>query len=97
MNAALNLSPLQLDLLGYVAASCTTLAFVPQVFQVWRSRSARDVSAAMYGVFVIGVSLWLVYGLAVGALPIILANGLSLLLAITVLLMKWHFARRDRT
>jgi len=93
----MNLSPQQLDLLGYVAASCTTLAFMPQLLQVWRSRSARDISAAMYGVFVVGVSLWLVYGLAVGALPIILANGLSLLLAIAVLVMKWHFSRRDRT
>lgn len=70
---------------------------MPRLLQVWRSRSARDVSVAMYGVFVVAVSLWLVYGLAVGALPIILANGLSLSLAIRVLLMKRHFAHRDRT
>ncbi len=93
MNAVLNLSPALFDLLGYAAAGCTTLAFVPQVLQVWRSGSARDISTAMYAVFIVGVALWLVYGLAIGAAPIVAANGLTLLLASAVLAMKWRFRR----
>jgi len=82
--------------LGFAAAACTTFSFVPQVLLVWRKRSAEGISTGMYLIFIVGIALWFFYGLHIGSLPMILANGLTLLLASSVLLMKWHFERRPR-
>ncbi|MFD2365136.1 SemiSWEET transporter [Pseudoduganella sp. GCM10020061] len=82
--------------LGFAAAACTTFSFVPQVMLVWRTRSADGVSTGMYLIFIAGVALWLLYGLHIGSLPVVLANGMTLVLASSVLLMKWHFERRRR-
>jgi MtN3 and saliva related transmembrane protein len=79
------------DLIGMVAGTLSTVAFVPQVWRVWKTRSAHDLSLPMYLIFTAGVALWFVYGLLLGALPIILCNGLTLLLAGTVLAMKLKF------
>ena len=78
-------------MVGLVAGLLTTLAFVPQVWQVWKSRSARDLSLPMYLIFASGVALWLVYGLMTGVLPIIVANSVTLVLAGAVLAMKIRF------
>ncbi len=78
--------------IGLLAGFCTTLAFVPQVVQVYRSRSAKDISLGMYSIFVCGVGLWLAYGLLIGSLPIIAANMVTLLLAGAVLVAKLRFA-----
>jgi MtN3 and saliva related transmembrane protein len=85
---------LQIDHIGYLAAVLTTSAFIPQVIMVWRQRGAPGVSTGMYLIFMTGVAFWLYYGIAMGALPIILANGLTLLLAAGVIGMKWYFERR---
>ena len=77
-----------IDVIGAVAAFLTTVAFVPQVIKIWRSRSAKDISLPMYVVFTIGVAMWLVYGLLLGAMPIIIANCVTLPLAISVVVMK---------
>lgn len=82
------------DLLGFVAAACTTLSFIPQVLLVWRERSAAGVSTGMYLIFSFGVFLWFCYGLMTGAWPVIIANAVTLLLALCVLGMKWHFERQ---
>jgi MtN3 and saliva related transmembrane protein len=82
---------MNIDLIGMIAGTLSTVAFVPQVWRVWRTRSARDLSLPMYLIFTAGVALWFVYGLMLGALPIILCNGLTLLLAGTVLAMKLKF------
>lgn len=82
------------DLFGYIAAGFTTLSFLPQVIQVWRTRSARDLSLPMYLMFLAGVVCWLTYGLLLGAWPIILANTVTLTLAGSVLVMKLIFDRR---
>lgn len=85
-----------IELLGFVAGACTTVAFLPQVVQVWRTRSAADISLWMYCVFVFGVALWLAYGLFVAAMPLIVTNVVTLLLAGSVLVMKLHFEGRLR-
>jgi len=77
--------------LGLVAGLLTTVAFLPQVWKVWKSRSARDISLPMYLIFTLGVALWLVYGLMTAALPIIVANAVTLLFAGAVLVMKLRF------
>jgi MtN3 and saliva related transmembrane protein len=76
------------DLIGFAAAVLTTIAFVPQVIKVLRTRSTRDVSTGMYALFTTGVALWLGYGILVGSWPVILANAVTLLLAGMVLVLK---------
>ena len=75
-------------ILGLAAASCTTIAFVPQVLKTWRTKSAKDLSLGMYLILTTGVILWLVYGLIRWDIPIIAANGVTLLLALTILWFK---------
>jgi MtN3 and saliva related transmembrane protein len=77
-----------LDYTGYLAALCTTGAYVPQVLRVWRTRSTKDISLRMFLVLVTGLSLWLVYGFWRGEVPLILANGVTLALAGTILYFK---------
>lgn len=80
-----------IDLIGFVAAFCTTLAFVPQAWLTWKTRSTQGVSLGMYSVFVVGVLLWLVYGIAIAAWPVIIANAITLALASFILIMKLRF------
>jgi MtN3 and saliva related transmembrane protein len=77
--------------IGFIAAILTTVAFVPQVIRVWRSRSAADISLGMYTLFTLGVALWLVYGILIYSWPVIAANFITLLLAGTMLVMKVRF------
>ena len=84
---------LNVELVGFAAAILTTCAFVPQVIMVWRQRGAPGISTGMYLMFIVGISLWLAYGLAIGSWPISIANGVTLLLAASVLGMKLYFER----
>lgn len=82
-----------INLMGYIAAFCTTAAFIPQVVLVWRRRSASGISLAMYLFFCFGVFLWLCYGLIIHAWPLAINNAVTLALASSVLIMKWRFDR----
>lgn len=86
----LSISP---DWIGSLAALLTTLSFVPQVWKTWRTRDARGISLTMYSVFTIGVTLWLVYGILLGAWPIIVANAVTLTLALFILGMRIRFGQ----
>ena len=77
--------------LGYVAASLTTLSFVPQVVRAWKSRSTHDLSGAWLAAFTIGIFLWLVYGLSIGDRPVIAANAVTLLLTLTLVALKLRY------
>jgi MtN3 and saliva related transmembrane protein len=74
--------------LGYLAGTLTTVAFVPQVLRTWRTRSSDDLSLGMLVVFTLGVTLWLLYGIAITSTPVILANAVTLVLALTLLVLK---------
>jgi len=76
------------DLIGYLAASLTTAAFLPQAWLTWETRCADGISLAMYGTFTVGIALWLAYGLQLGAMPIVMANLIILLLTCFILIMK---------
>ena len=78
-------------LIGTLAATCTTVAFIPQAWLTWKTRRADGVSLGMYSIFTVGVALWLVYGLLLGAWPIIVSNILTLALALFILTMKVRF------
>lgn len=83
------------ELLGLIAGTLTTLAFLPQVIKTFKSRSAKDISLGMFILFSAGVALWLVYGIRLGAVPIIAANAVTLILSLAILAMKFWFGRRD--
>jgi len=85
------LSPELVELVGGIAAVLTTLSVLPQVLKAWRSRSARDVSLLMLLLFLAGVLLWLCYGLALGSLPLILANAVTAVLILAILAAKLRF------
>jgi MtN3 and saliva related transmembrane protein len=76
------------NILGYVAGILTTLAFLPQAIKAFKTRSTKDMSLLMWLFFCAGVLCWLVYGLWLGAGPIIAANAVTLLLAGSVLVLK---------
>ena len=86
-----------LNHLGFAAAVCTTGAFIPQVAMVWRERGAPGISTGMYLMFILGVALWLAYGLALSSWPVVIANGVTLVLASSVLGMKWYFEHGTRS
>lgn len=79
------------DLIGYLAACLTTLSFLPQALHTFRTRDVRGISLGMYALFTGGVALWLVYGLLLGAWPIVLANAVTLALALAILVMKLRY------
>ncbi len=73
---------------GLAAGALTTLSFVPQVLKSWRTRSTHDVSLGMFVTMCVGVALWLAYGILRRDIPMMTANGVTLLLAGSVLWMK---------
>jgi MtN3 and saliva related transmembrane protein len=79
------------QILGLVAGSLTTAAFLPQVIKTWKSRSAKDLSLGMFSLFCLGVALWLIYGIIVRDIPVIAANLVTLMLAATLLVFKLRF------
>jgi len=76
------------ELVGYPAAFLTTIAFVPQAWKSWQTRDLSGISLPMYALFTLGVAMWLVYGLAIGSMPVIIANAVTFLLAALVLCLK---------
>ncbi|MHB1100409.1 MAG: SemiSWEET transporter [Burkholderiales bacterium] len=76
------------NLIGYPAATLTTLAFIPQAWQSWKTRDLSGISLPMYALFTLGVALWLGYGIVIGSFPVIAANAITLLLASIVLWLK---------
>jgi len=80
-----------ITIMGLVAASLTTFAFLPQVIKTWRMKETRDISLWMYLIFTIGVSLWLGYGILIGDYPVSIANGATLILALIILIAKFRY------
>lgn len=76
------------EAIGLMAALLTTLSFLPQVRQTWRTKSTKDISLPMFLAFSTGVLLWLVYGIMIHSLPVILANGVTFVLSGAILIMK---------
>ncbi len=79
------------ELIGYLAAILTTCSFVPQAWLTFRTRDVSGISLGMYSVFAVGVALWLLYGVMLAAWPIVLANSITLALALAILAMKLRY------
>lgn len=78
-------------LYGYLAATCTTVSFLPQIIKILKEKEAKDISIGMYLIFTFGVMFWLIYGIMLNELPIILANSITLVFACTVLFLKYKY------
>ncbi len=76
------------QVIGYIAAFCTTFALLPQTLQVIRTRSTRDISCGMYGMFTVGLALWILYGIFRHDFPLIIANIISFGFSCTILFLK---------
>lgn len=75
------------DILGYAAAVGTTCAFIPQAYKVFKTKRTNDLSAGTFLMFCSGLVLWVIYGFVVMAIPIILANSLTFVMAFYILIM----------
>ncbi|OKH30082.1 hypothetical protein NIES2119_31555 [[Phormidium ambiguum] IAM M-71] len=80
-----------IDVLGFIAATLTTLAFLPQLLKTWQTKSAGDVSFLMLSSFSIGVFLWLLYGMFIQSWPVIVANFLTLIFNLLILSLKIRY------
>ncbi len=92
----MELSGASVVLVGSIAAACTTAAFVPQVVRVWRLKRADEISFATFLVFSVGTFLWFVYGVWIGSYPVILANGVTFALALSMVGLKLKYGRDSR-
>lgn len=81
------------DLIGALAACLTTVSFVPQAWLSFRTRDVSGVSLLMYSVFTVGVALWLAYGWLLNSWPMVIANTITLVLALMILGMKLVYGR----
>mgnify|MGYP001791636570 FL=1 len=80
-------------IVGLLAATLTTTAFLPQMIKTWQTKSAKDVSYAMLITFITGVFLWLIYGIMAEDIPVILANTFTLLFNLTILYLKIKYGK----
>ncbi|HJU06762.1 MAG TPA: SemiSWEET transporter [Nitrospiraceae bacterium] len=78
-------------IVGLLAGTLTTIAFLPQFIKTWKSRSAKDLSLGMFAAYSTGVLLWLVYGFLIDSMPIILTNAVTLILACANLGLKLKY------
>lgn len=83
-------------LVGTLAGICSTSSFIPQVIKVWREGDTEAISKKMYLVTVTAFSLWIIYGLMIGSMPIIVFNIASLALSATILVIKLRNLRQSR-
>lgn len=74
--------------IGYLAAICTTIAFIPQAIKVYKSKHTQDISIGMFLLMNAGLAFWLIYGIMILSYPIILANALTIIFALYILYMK---------
>ena len=80
-----------IEILGLVAATLTTGAFVPQVYKTWKNKSVKDISLSMYTVLLMGLLLWIVYGFYINSLPIIAANIITATLSVLIVITKIEY------
>ena len=76
------------EYIGFFAALCTTIAFLPQAIKVYQTKSTKDISLLMFLIFTVGVLSWLIYGFIINDYPVILANAVTLILSLFILLYK---------
>jgi MtN3 and saliva related transmembrane protein len=81
------------EFIGFAAATLTTASFIPQAWHTFKTKDVSGISLGMYSVFTVGVAAWLLYGLLLGAWPVVVANAVTLALASGILAMKLRYGR----
>jgi MtN3 and saliva related transmembrane protein len=84
-----------IDLIGYAGALCNTISFVPQLLRVIKLRSAREISYSMFLIFAAGSALWLTYGVYVHSFPVAISNCVTLLLSVSIFLLKVQYESKQ--
>ena len=77
-----------IDLIGFLAALLTTIAFLPQLHKTWKTKTAEDVSLIMLILFIIGLICWIIYGLKINSIPILVANIFTFIFNFLILFLK---------
>jgi len=80
-----------IDIIWYIAAILTTIAFLPQVYKIWKTKSTKDISLVMFILFSIWILLWLIYWLLLSSYPIIIANIITFILSVIILYFKLKY------
>ena len=83
-----------IDLFGFLAALLTTIAFLPQLYKTWQTKSAEDVSLLMLILFITGLICWIIYGSKIHSTPILLANVVTLVFNFSILILKITYRER---
>ena len=79
---------------GFIAAALTTIAFLPQVIKTWRTKKADDVSIVMLLMFITGLLFWIIYAIETNALPVLIANIITFILNVTILILKLIYGKQ---
>ena len=90
----MNVEKFFVELLGVIAGTLTTISFLPQLVKIVKNKSAKDVSLLMFLMFTLGILLWLVYGILTLTLAIIIANSVTIILALSILILKIKYDRK---
>ena len=85
-----------LEILGLSAGTITSITFLPQVIQIWKTKSAKDLSLSMLGLLIIGVSMWLSYGILAKDVAIIYTNSMVLMMSFIMLYFKLRFKEKEK-
>ena len=83
-----------IDFFGYFAAILTTAAFLPQLIKTLKTKKADDVSLVTLVMFIIGVFSWIIYGYKILSMPILIANSITFILNLSILISKLYFSNR---
>jgi MtN3 and saliva related transmembrane protein len=82
---------MNIEILGLAAGTISSITFLPQVIRIWQTKSAKDLSAPMLFLLILGVSMWLAYGIIIKNTPVIYTNSMVLLMSFIMLFFKWKF------
>ena len=84
-----------IDLFGFSAALLTTIAFLPQLYKTWKTKSADDVSLIMLILFITGLICWIIYGVKIHSTPILVANIITFIFNFSILILKLSYNKKN--
>ncbi len=82
---------MNIEILGLIAGTISSITFLPQVIKIWQTKSAKDLSIPMLLLLVLGVSMWLAYGIIIKNVPVIYTNSMVLLMSFIMLFFKFKY------
>ena len=85
-----------IEFFGFLAALLTTIAFLPQLYKTWKTRSADDVSLIMLILFLTGLICWIIYGLKIHSIPILVANIITFIFNFSILILKITYRNNNQ-